>query len=144
MGIILAASAVVRDDAGRFLLVRRRNEPEAGTWTVPGGRLEMGETMADAAAREVLEETGIIVTVGAEVWSLTIPTGAGDVYEIHDFLAVAKGGHLKPGDDATDAQWFTLDQMRQLPLTDDLLGYLTRAGLVGNSEGTDHNRSWTV
>ncbi len=127
---ILAASGVVTDDAGRFLLVRRRHPPEAGRWSVPGGRVESGETLPEAVAREVLEETGIVVTVGAELWSLTVPTGDGGTYEIHDFLATPAGGSLRAGDDASDARWCTVRQLRELPLTTDLLGYLTRAGLI--------------
>lgn len=130
MSPVLAASGVVRDDAGRFLLVQRRYPPEAGRWSVPGGRVEPGETLPQAVAREVLEETGIVVTVGVELWSLTVPTGDGGTYEIHDFLATPAGGSLRAGDDASDARWCTVRQLRELPLTTDLLGYLTRAGLI--------------
>lgn len=137
MSPILAASGVVTDDAGRFLLVQRRYPPEAGRWSVPGGRVEPGETMPQAVAREVLEETGIVVTVGVELWSLTVPTGDGETYEIHDFLATPAGGSLRAGDDASDARWCTVRQLRELPLTTDLLGYLTRAGLIRDQHETD-------
>lgn len=63
-------------------------------------------------------------------WQLTLPTGDGDLYEIHDFLAEPVGGVLRAGDDASDARWFTESHMRNLPLTEDLLGYMTRAGLL--------------
>lgn len=124
-----AAGAVVRDPDGRFLLVLRTKEPEAGAWTVPGGSVEPGETFAQAAAREVLEETGIVVRVLEELWAVDVPFGDDAVYEIHDFLASPVGGSLCAGDDAGDARWFTTDEMRGVPLTHDLLGHLARAGL---------------
>ena len=65
--------ALVHDDEGRLLLVRRRNEPGAGRWSVPGGRVEPGETDADAVRREVLEETGLHVTVGLRVGTVERP-----------------------------------------------------------------------
>lgn len=129
MTTILAASGVVKDADGRFLLVLRTKDPEAGTWTVPGGCVDPGETLRQAAAREVLEETGIVVAVKHEVWSLELPAGPGSVYEIHDFLAEPVGGALRAGDDAGDARWFTAEQMENARLSHDLMGYLTRAGL---------------
>lgn len=126
---IRAAGAVVRDADGRFLLVLRTKEPEAGVWTVPGGSVESGESFAQAAAREVLEETGLVVRVLHELWTVDVPFGDDAVYEIHDFLAAPVSGRLQAGDDAGDARWFTPGEMRDIPLTHDLLGYFTRAGL---------------
>jgi len=60
---IECAGAVVRDGAGRLLLVQRGRAPSAGLWSLPGGRVEPGETAAEAAAREVTEETGLVVEV---------------------------------------------------------------------------------
>ena len=119
----------MKDSEGRFLLVLRTKAPEAGTWTVPGGSAEPGETLEETAAREVLEETGIVVEIKREVWSLTLPAGPGAVYEIHDFLAEPVDGSLRAGDDAGDTRWFTAEEMTSIPLSDDLIGYLTRAGL---------------
>lgn len=70
MEVILAVSGVVLDDQGRVLLVRRVRDPEAGCWTVPGGRVKTGESLEQAAAREVLEETGIRVVIKQEMRSL--------------------------------------------------------------------------
>jgi 8-oxo-dGTP diphosphatase len=118
----LAASAVVKNAQGRILLVLRAKEPEAGCWTIPGGRVEPGETLPDAAVRETFEETGLRVAIEREVWSLDLANGPDEIYEIHDFLAHVVGGHLLAGDDAADVGWFQLQEMQQMPLTHDLLG----------------------
>ncbi len=68
---ILAASAVVRDRDGRYLLVQRANPPEAGHWTLPGGSVDEGESLSAAASREVLEETGFL-SVLFENWANSI------------------------------------------------------------------------
>ena len=127
--VVLAASAVVTDRAGRVLLVKRGKEPQKGRWSVPGGSVEPGETLEEAAAREVLEETGLQVNIGAELWILTTPTGDGRLYEIHDFAATVVGGVLTAGDDADDARWFHVQELDDVPLTVDLLSYLRRAGV---------------
>ena len=125
---ILGASVVIVVD-GAILLVQRGHEPQLGRWSVPGGRVEPGETVAQAAAREAYEETGLEVRIGAELWSLLIP--AGDVtYEVHDFAATVTGGKLRAGDDAADVRWIPFGELDRLPLTDDLLGYLTRGGVI--------------
>jgi acetyl-CoA carboxylase carboxyl transferase subunit beta len=112
------------------LLVQRGHEPERGRWTVPGGRLEEGESPAAAAVREVREETGLDVEVHEELWSLVKPVDDRHDYEIHDFRATVVGGVLRPGDDAPDARWFTPAELADLPLTEDLLAWLQRAGVV--------------
>ena len=126
----LAASVVVKDTAGRILLVLRANEPEAGCWTIPGGRVEPGETLEDAAAREAFEETGLQVVVEHELWRLDLANGPDEVYEIHDFLAHVVAGEAVAGDDAADVGWFGRQELERMSLTHDLLGYLTRHGVL--------------
>jgi acetyl-CoA carboxylase carboxyl transferase subunit beta len=136
---VLAAGAVVRDATGRLLLVRRAHDPEAGRWTLPGGRVEAGESPAAAAAREVAEETGLEVAVGREWLVLERPAGPSAVFEIHDFVAEPVGGVLRAGDDAADAGWFSAAEMTRLPLTTGLLAHLEAAGFVPRT-GTDGGR----
>jgi hypothetical protein len=77
---------IVLDGDGRLLLVLRGRAPSAGTWSVPGGRVEAGESDADATAREVLEETGMRVEVGRLAGEVERDGLGGDVYVIRDYL----------------------------------------------------------
>ena len=95
MDVVLAAGAVVTDADGRVLLVRRGHDPQRGRWSVPGGRVESGESLAAAAAREAFEETGLQIEVGRELWTVRVPVGDGREYEIHDFAATATGGRAQ-------------------------------------------------
>lgn len=130
MEVVLAASAVVTDAAGRVLLVKRGRDPQRGRWSVPGGRVEAGESLQEAATREVLEETGLRVDVGDELWAVRVPTGDGREFEIHDFAATAAGGDLRAGDDADDARWVEPGSLAALRLTSRLADHLRRAGMM--------------
>lgn len=122
---VRCAGAVVHDAGGRLLLVRRANEPSRGLWSLPGGRIEPGESAAAAAAREVAEETGLTVEVGALVCTADLGP-----YVVEDFAATVTGGTLRAGDDALDAAFFTPDEVRALPLSPGLLGELERMGVL--------------
>lgn len=111
--------------AGRLLLVRRGQEPGRGLWSVPGGRLEPGETVAQGCAREVLEETGVRVVPGALVGTVERAAPDGSTYVIDDLgCTVADDVEtadddlplLRAGDDADDAAWASLDDLDALPL----------------------------
>ena len=123
--LVPCAGAVVRDEAGRILVVRRRNPPAAGRWSLPGGRIEPGEIARQAAAREVREETGLVVEVGDELARVRIGS-----YDIHDFAATVTDGSVAAGDDAIEACWVSAEQLRALPTTDGLLDQLARMGVL--------------
>ncbi len=117
--------AVIRDDAGRILLVKRGHEPGKGLWSVPGGRIEPGETDERAVAREVREETGLDVECGSLLGAIERPGLAGTILLIRDYQAVVIGGELAAGDDAADARWMTAEEASGF----DMDGKLT-AGLL--------------
>jgi acetyl-CoA carboxylase carboxyl transferase subunit beta len=122
---IVCAGAVIRDQLGRLLLIRRGTEPSRGSWSLPGGRVEAGETPGRAAAREVLEETGLVVDVGEQLATVTIGR-----YLVHDFAATVVGGDLRAGDDASDVRWVRPDELDSLPTSPGLLDELRRMGAL--------------
>ena len=125
--------AVVHDDDGRLLLVRRRHEPGSGRWSIPGGRVEPGEDDATAVRREVLEETGLDVTVGLLLGTVQLAGPAGATYDVRDYACALMGGRLRAGDDAADARFHT---RAEIGAADD------RGALVDGLYG--HLRSWGV
>jgi ADP-ribose pyrophosphatase YjhB (NUDIX family) len=102
--MIRCVGGIVHDAAGRLLLIKRGHEPGSGLWSLPGGRVEPGETDADAVIRELFEETGLAVRPGRLVGRVERAAPAG-VYEIFDYAAEAVGGALAAGDDADGAAW---------------------------------------
>ncbi|UJW33230.1 NUDIX hydrolase [Saccharothrix sp. AJ9571] len=97
---IRCVGGIALDEDGRLLLIRRANEPGAGLWSLPGGRVESGETDNDALVREMREETGLEVVPGELVG--VVQRGP---YDIHDYRCTAVSGDLSAGDDATAARW---------------------------------------
>ena len=106
---IVGVGAVIIDRA-RVLLIKRGSPPLQGEWSLPGGAVELGETLRAAAEREAREETGLIVKAGEvlEVLDRIIP-GKGGAPQYHyvlvDFLCAVDGGELRAGGDAADARW---------------------------------------
>jgi ADP-ribose pyrophosphatase YjhB (NUDIX family) len=123
--------AIMTDPDGRLLLIRRGHDPGAGLWSVPGGRVERGETDAEAVIREISEETGLLVRPGGLIGSVERPgTDPGTVYAIRDYAAEVIGGTLAAGDDADDARWVTREELDDLPLTPGLAAALTQWGVL--------------
>ncbi len=118
-------------DGGRILLIRRGHEPEAGRWSLPGGRIEPGETDHQALVREVREETGLEVTPGSLAGAVDRPAPGGRILAIRDYLATITGGTLAAGDDADDARWFSMAELHSLPLSTGLLEALNDWGVAG-------------
>jgi 8-oxo-dGTP diphosphatase len=120
--------AVITDDAGRLLLILRGHEPDKGLWSIPGGRIEPGETDAQAVVREIREETGLVVTCGPLLGAVERPGLA-----IRDYRVFVAGGTLSAGDDAAGTRWVTADEAAALDAAGQLTPQLVAA-----------LRSWSV
>ena len=129
--VIPCVGAVATDEHGRLLMIKRGHEPGAGLWSIPGGRIEPGETDAQALVREMLEETGLTVEVGRLLGRVRRPFLDGAVIDIGDYAVTVTGGTLRPGDDAADARWVTATELNSLEITEGLIEALTDWGVLG-------------
>ena len=107
---------------GRILLVKRASPPGKGFWAIPGGLVELGETVREAAERELLEETGISVRArdAFYIFDFIDRDAEGKIryhYIIVDFLADYLGGEPKAADDVSDARWVSPDEAAALNLS---------------------------
>ncbi|MDQ6650169.1 MAG: NUDIX domain-containing protein [Actinomycetota bacterium] len=127
---VTCVGALVLDGAGRLLVIRRGRPPGVGLWSVPGGRVEDGESIDAAVAREVREETGLDVEVGPLVGRVERPGLGAEVYDIWDHTAVVTGGTLLAGDDADEVRWVTAAELAALPVTEGLLEALADWGTL--------------
>ena len=124
-------AVVVRD--GRVLLVKRGKPPSQGMWAIPGGRVELGETLQQAVEREIREETSITVRAGSPIYTFDVVLRDDDGrvrfhYVIVDMPAEYVGGEPQAGDDAYEAGWKTareIDALPVYPVTADLLKRVT-------------------
>jgi mutator protein MutT len=115
---------------GSILLIRRGRGPAAGTWSVPGGRVEAGETLAEAVVRELAEETGLTGVCDSLVgWAERIDPGYH--YVILDFaVTILSDGEPVAGDDAAEAMWVPLPDVPDLTLADGLAEFLHDHGIL--------------
>ena len=119
-------------DRGRVVLIKRRFEPLAGQWSLPGGAVDVGETLAECVAREMLEETGLVVEVGpvVEVFDRIMRDDEGRVqfhYVLVDYLCRPIGGELRAGSDVADAVYAAPEELARFRSG--------RSGQCGHSAG---------
>jgi 8-oxo-dGTP diphosphatase len=124
----VAVGLVARDRHGRLLLVRRGNPPAKGSWSLPGGRVEAGETLAEAAARELREETGLVARIG-EVAGVVERIGEGYHYVIADLWAELDDPEPVAASDVDDAILVELEALPHLDLTPGLAAFLAGVGV---------------
>jgi 8-oxo-dGTP diphosphatase len=125
----VAVGAIVIKD-GRVLLVRRGQPPSKGLWAIPGGRVELGETLKEAAEREIIEETGLTICAGDPVYTFDVieRDDAGHIrfhYVIVDLVADYLSGKINPSDDASEARWVTPEELEGLPMNETTRKVLT-------------------
>ena len=130
----VAVGAVVIKD-GKILLVKRLNPPHKSKWAIPGGSVNLGETLQEAAEREVREETGLTVRAAKPIhtFDLIERDESGAIlfhYVIIDLEADFVSGRLKPGDDALDAGWFGPREGERLDLTDSTRMFLRQLSFL--------------
>lgn len=128
-----ALAIVIRD--GKALLVRRGTEPNLGIWGFPGGLIEVGESPAQAALRELAEETGIAASPGPVIEIFDSITRDPDGGVIYHFILVAvlcrwESGDGEAGDDAHELGWYAADQLADMPCAPDLARVLEKATIV--------------
>ena len=120
---LVGVGAVIIED-GRVLLVKRGHPPLAGEWSIPGGVLELGETLREAALREAREETCLAVETAdlLGVYDRVLRDDDGHTiyhFVLVDFLCWRVGGDAQAADDADEVRWFTPAEARGLPLAED-------------------------
>ncbi len=141
---IVGVGAVIVD-AGRVVLIRRRYEPLKGRWSLPGGTLELGETLECGAAREVLEETGLQVEVGpmVEVFDRIMLDEERRVqyhFVLVDYLCLPVGGALKAGSDVDDAVLVAPASLAGYDLTEKASSVIARALEIHRASTSEGSR----
>jgi 8-oxo-dGTP diphosphatase len=128
---IVGVGAVILDGA-RVLLVKRAHEPLKGEWSLPGGAVELGETLETALVREVIEETGLDVVVGPVVEVLDrvqrAPDGRVEYhFVIVDYLCTVRAGVVANGSDASDVRWVSVSELSDHRVTDKAIEVILKA-----------------
>jgi mutator protein MutT len=130
---------------GRAVIVQRGSEPLKGQWSIPGGALELGETLRQCAVREALEETGLQVEAGEVlgVFDAVYREPDGRIqyhYVLIDFACRLIGGDLRAGGDATQARWVTLEELTDYPIAETARKVITKALVNSNQKSEIKNQ----
>ena len=119
---LIGVGAVIVDQ-GRVVVIKRGSPPLQGEWSIPGGLLELGETVREGVEREALEETGLVVESSEflGVFDRIVPDDTGEIrfhYVLLDYLCRPVSGSLQAGHDAAEAKWMTLEELREFPMVE--------------------------
>jgi ADP-ribose pyrophosphatase YjhB (NUDIX family) len=136
---VVGVGAVIVDDERRVVLVKRTREPLAGQWSLPGGRLELGETLEAGTAREILEETGLVVEVGpvVEVFDRILVDEDARVrfhFVLVDYLCHPRGGRLEAGSDVAAVRWAEPASLAALGVADKARDVVARAIAMASAD----------
>lgn len=127
----VGSALIVRDEANRILLGKRNKDPQRGSWILPGGKIHAFESIADAAARELTEETGLMVEVQNQFRVYEVINEPHEHRIVIYSLAKAVGGVLRASDDISEVKWVSLHELGDLPLTPLVRKVLADAGYIG-------------
>ena len=121
---------VFRDQ--KVLLVKRKNEPNKGLWSIPGGKQMIGETIAEAAKRELMEETGVKVDelLLVDVVDAIVPDIEGKIkyhYTLVDYMGEWLSGESRPGDDAIEVRWVCLNKLNSYSLLEKTINIIQKS-----------------
>jgi len=129
----LVGVGILIQRGNKYLLIKRAAEPDKGLWSVPGGMVELGEKASEAAAREVFEETGLVVDVVKVLDVIDKIIIDEDKVKFHfvivDYIADYRSGELKASSDALDASWVTVEKFKDYELSPTLIELLKKIGL---------------
>jgi 8-oxo-dGTP diphosphatase len=130
---VAVGAIVIRD--GEILLVKRGKEPNKGQWAIPGGSVQLGETLQTATEREIREETGLIVKAREPIYTFDFieHDRRGQVrfhYVIVDLAADLVAGDLHAADDASDARWFGPEEIETVGVTETTKRFLKKIGFT--------------
>jgi 8-oxo-dGTP diphosphatase len=128
---LVGVGAIIVED-GRVLLIKRGKAPLLGEWSIPGGMLELGETLRQGAKREALEETGLTVRATELLGvfdRIILDEQQRTIYHyvLIDFLCATVSGELRASGDAADAGWFTPNEVAKMSLAEDTAGVIRNA-----------------
>jgi 8-oxo-dGTP diphosphatase len=128
---VLGAAAVILNEDGKVVLIRRGQAPDAGEWSIPGGGVELGESVAEALRREVREETGLEIAVGEflEVYERVERDADGVRFHfvVLDYRATVTGGALRAGTDAAEVVFADPDDLDRYALADSVRRVISSA-----------------
>jgi ADP-ribose pyrophosphatase len=133
--VVGVGAVVIRD--GKVLLIKRGVSPSRGLWAVPGGSLELGETLQQGAEREILEETGITIRAREPIYAFDFFERDRDErirfhFVIVDLAADYIRGDVQGADDALEAHWLAPGDLDHLPVSKNTLKLLRAVGFIKN------------